>query len=184
MLRLGCLRYYGLRYYNPNLGRWISRDPIREEFFLWDLVRRGSAMFGPFSWLNSSAYYGGDHQFAYNNSVGTYDILGLVPPPTYPDWGGEPPWPPYIELPSRGNCWRYVCNDPRGPGQEEDDPIIENPGKPIMDPGGITVVWTCDLLMNGAIIIILDMTSILGKVHTIKYSISHTPPIYPFPIQL
>jgi len=23
--------YYGYRYYNPDLGRWISRDPIGEE---------------------------------------------------------------------------------------------------------------------------------------------------------
>ncbi len=24
------LSYYGLRYYNPELGRWVNRDPIRE----------------------------------------------------------------------------------------------------------------------------------------------------------
>ena len=25
------LYYYGYRYYNPNAGRWLSRDPIEEE---------------------------------------------------------------------------------------------------------------------------------------------------------
>jgi len=25
------VRYYGFRYYNPNTGRWISRDPIEEQ---------------------------------------------------------------------------------------------------------------------------------------------------------
>ena len=28
---VGGLYYYGLRYYNPNTGRWISRDPIEEK---------------------------------------------------------------------------------------------------------------------------------------------------------
>ena len=26
--------YYGYRYYNPNTGRWISRDPLNDEMFL------------------------------------------------------------------------------------------------------------------------------------------------------
>ena len=26
----GCVAYYGYRYYHPNLGRWINRDPIEE----------------------------------------------------------------------------------------------------------------------------------------------------------
>ena len=28
------LRYYGFRFYNPELGRWLSRDPIAEEAFI------------------------------------------------------------------------------------------------------------------------------------------------------
>ena len=28
------LVYYGYRYYNPNIGRWLNRDPIHEVGFL------------------------------------------------------------------------------------------------------------------------------------------------------
>jgi uncharacterized protein RhaS with RHS repeats len=45
--------YYGYRYYNPELGRWLSRDPIRE--------RGGLNLYG----------------FADNHPVGRLDYLGL-----------------------------------------------------------------------------------------------------------
>jgi len=34
------LVYYGLRYYNPELGRWVSRDPIG----IVGVGRRGQAL--------------------------------------------------------------------------------------------------------------------------------------------
>jgi len=46
------LLYYGRRYYNPTLGRWLGRDPIEEK--------------------------GGLHLYAFcgNNAVNRYDVLG------------------------------------------------------------------------------------------------------------
>ena len=32
------LYYYGYRYYSPELGRWLSRDPLGEEMFLEDFI--------------------------------------------------------------------------------------------------------------------------------------------------
>ena len=47
------LYYYGYRFYDPALGRWINRDPIGEE--------GGLNLYG----------------FVYNNSIVYYDLLGL-----------------------------------------------------------------------------------------------------------
>jgi len=47
------LYYYGMRYYEPALGRWVNRDPIEEE--------------------------GGNNIYAFiNNKINDYDYLGLV----------------------------------------------------------------------------------------------------------
>lgn len=48
--------YYGLRYYNPSTGRWLSRDPL------------GTGG-GP-----------NEYGFIYNDPLNWWDILGLVPP--------------------------------------------------------------------------------------------------------
>lgn len=50
------LYYYGLRYYNPSTGRWLSRDRIGE--------------------VGGVNLYG----FGWNDAVNTWDILGLLPP--------------------------------------------------------------------------------------------------------
>jgi RHS repeat-associated protein len=57
------VRYYGRRYYNPGLGRWLGRDPIAEK--------------------------GGKHLYAFvsNNPVGLWDYLGMC------GRAGEPPCP-------------------------------------------------------------------------------------------
>jgi RHS repeat-associated protein len=51
---------YGYRWYDPSTGRFMSRDPIGER--------------------------GGINEYAFvaNNSVNTFDILGLTPPPDFP----------------------------------------------------------------------------------------------------
>ena len=51
------LYYYGYRYYDPNTGRWPTRDPIQE--------------------LGGVNLYG----FCFNNSFGWYDYLGWNPHP-------------------------------------------------------------------------------------------------------
>ncbi len=48
------LVYYNYRYYNPELGRWLTRDPIGE-FGGWDL-----------------------YNFVYNESINAFDNLGLT----------------------------------------------------------------------------------------------------------
>ena len=78
--------YYGYRYYSPKLDRWINRDPIREEAFLWQLMSLSVFGWDKFTWLNSSSYHGSDYSFMYNFVVGTYDVLGLLPPGGYPEW--------------------------------------------------------------------------------------------------
>jgi RHS repeat-associated protein len=54
------VRYYGYRYYSPNLGRWISRDPLGE--------------------IGGENIYG----FVGNNGILQVDVLGLS---WFPHWG-------------------------------------------------------------------------------------------------
>jgi RHS repeat-associated protein len=56
--REGCVTVYGYRYFDPQLGRWLSRDPIGE--------RGGINLY----------------EFAYNNPYRWIDILGREPLPT------------------------------------------------------------------------------------------------------
>ena len=57
--------YYGLRYYNPAEGRWLSRDPIQE--------KGGRNIYG----------------FVGNNPTSNFDSLGLTNP-NVPNVGGQP----------------------------------------------------------------------------------------------
>lgn len=50
------LYYYGFRYYDPETGSWVSRDPIGED--------GGLNLYG----------------FVFNDSVGDWDYLGMDPP--------------------------------------------------------------------------------------------------------
>ncbi|MBQ7189824.1 MAG: hypothetical protein IJR99_10455 [Kiritimatiellae bacterium] len=47
-----------------------------------------------------------------------FDAFGMMPAGNYPDWGGGPAWSPYLEIPTKGNCWRYACNDPAVNGEQ------------------------------------------------------------------
>jgi RHS repeat-associated protein len=114
------LYYYGYRFYDPSLQRWLNRDPIAE----WGGINQ--------------------YDFVANRPTGRIDLFGLLPAGDYSGWGG-PPLPPGHQgptLPSQGNCWRYACNDARKPG--EDHSPFPAPGG---DPGGTA---TCDQLKNGA----------------------------------
>jgi RHS repeat-associated protein len=66
--------YYGFRYYMPETGRWVSRDPIAEEKFFRSVS--GS------EWALSKKDIGKErllplYQFCSNNPVGNYDEKGL-----------------------------------------------------------------------------------------------------------
>ncbi len=66
---VGELYYYGFRYYNPNTGRWPSRDPIGE---------KGAILrFSPF-WSDLKAGDINDYCFVSNNGLDYYDFLGLA----------------------------------------------------------------------------------------------------------
>jgi len=70
---LGGVPYYGMRYYNPRLGRWISRDPIGEKgghnlycFVVNDPVIHFDP-FGDVVWEGSCRLYGGGFIIGYVN---------------------------------------------------------------------------------------------------------------------
>ena len=49
--------YYNYRYYSPEIGRWLSKDPVEE--------KGGCCLYS----------------YCQNDSVNKYDRLGLIPPP-------------------------------------------------------------------------------------------------------
>jgi RHS repeat-associated protein len=90
------LYYYLYRFYDPNLQRWVNRDPLSEEGFE-GLRHRGNHNFGV-------ALFPVDlYRFARNCPVDVLDLLGLL------DLDGEDdiPWPPAGMPPG-----------PMGPGSE------------------------------------------------------------------
>jgi hypothetical protein len=110
---LSRLQERGLRYYNPELSIWTSRDPLEEHAFIDILAlaktRRlftgasPTLLFGAVRVIVGSSY-----AFCANNSVDRFDILGAyAPPPQMPvfcNYQGTD----YIE----GAC-RYEAIDPR-----------------------------------------------------------------------
>jgi RHS repeat-associated protein len=102
---------YRNRTYSPTLGRFLQTDSIR--FHAGD--------------VNLYRYVG-------NNSLFWRDPYGLCPGcgSKSIDWGSGGA--------SKGNCWRYACDDPMKPG-EEHSPFPR--GK---DPGGHV---TCDQVIAG-----------------------------------
>jgi len=101
------LYYYLYRFYDPNLQRWLNRDPIGE--------------------LGGVNLY----SFAVNRPTRFMDRWGLTGCGT--GWGGIM-WPPTQGpgLPSRGNCWRFACGNPEGPK----DPPWPSPGHSLPPPAG------------------------------------------------
>ena len=82
------LYYYGYRFYDSYLQRWMNRDPIGE--------------------------YGGVNLYGFvgNGPVNHGDALGLET-----DWGGVGMNPFKDYPPSLGNCYRHACNDPKKDGE-------------------------------------------------------------------
>jgi RHS repeat-associated protein len=66
------LSYYGFRYYSPELGRWINRDPI---FEIGSRVHSANLNF----LLDNPKYDFNNYLFCLNNSTGSYDYLGMTP---------------------------------------------------------------------------------------------------------
>jgi RHS repeat-associated protein len=119
------LYYYLYRFYDPNLQRWPNRDPLGE-----------------------------------NGGVNLYEFVMNQPTLFLDRWGlkgcgdgcGGLLYPPFQgpTLPSKGNCWRFACNNPKGPN----DPPWPSPSHQLSPPG-----WNnaskpgcqnpCQALMNG-----------------------------------
>jgi RHS repeat-associated protein len=76
------LLYYGYRYYNPSVGRWLSRDPSEE--------MGGANLF----------------EFAQNNSVNQIDNLGLQLSPSVAAFGWK------FGVPSSGETPVHITGDP------------------------------------------------------------------------
>ncbi|WP_211325521.1 RHS repeat-associated core domain-containing protein [Roseimicrobium gellanilyticum] len=81
------LCYYGYRYYSPDFGRWLNRDPIAEHAWFQyseyasalglsssDTSALRSSSKGPEAGVNE---LGGLNAFVGNNPIATYDVLGL-----------------------------------------------------------------------------------------------------------
>lgn len=62
------LYYYGYRWYEPNLQRWLNRDPIAELGFVW--LRRQGVI------LNETPNL---YSYVQNNPIIRWDALGLCP---------------------------------------------------------------------------------------------------------
>jgi RHS repeat-associated protein len=63
------LVYYLCRYYDPNLQRWLSRDPILENAF--------EVNFHPMKGFVDNAEDGNEYLFVHNNALSAYDAFGL-----------------------------------------------------------------------------------------------------------
>ncbi len=79
------MRYYGFRYYNPELGRWVNRDPIKDIAF--DMVF-GMNESVPLDYpsdldlasgLDVPEGYDPPYVFVLNNPANLVDELGLAP---------------------------------------------------------------------------------------------------------
>jgi RHS repeat-associated protein len=69
------LVYYGYRYYDPSMGKWLSRDPMTESGF--DLFRHGSGEGTTSSLLGDVKLDGACYAFIANEGLSEWDYLGL-----------------------------------------------------------------------------------------------------------
>ena len=139
----GHVAYYGYRFYDPVMGRWPSRDPIGE--------RGGMNLYGfvgndGVNWFDLLGNILPPPMEIVNgvDRGPSVDRLPSTPPPVPPpvpriltpdEWGDVDPSAPAFNLSethtlSKGNCWRFVCNDPNKEGETA---RIDPGGKPITE---------------------------------------------------
>ena len=125
------LYYYGFRYYDPQTGRWPSRDPIAEYAFFIQLF--GNIDRDPKSekLLDDFFYNGESYSFIKNDPVGAIDYLGLLrvrfPKPVKPSDLILKPNPIGAYVPGYTNsseaCFDSAGNGLPCPGDIEDSPM-------------------------------------------------------------
>jgi len=102
--------YYNYRYYSPELGRWLNRDPIGELAFYVSLKYIAQKRLNKFQELRKHSLL---HLYCFvnNNAIGEIDILGLIGK----CWPGEPGRPPTYAGDSEtttceswGICWCFT----------------------------------------------------------------------------
>jgi RHS repeat-associated protein len=69
------LLYYGYRYYSPELGRWLNRDPLSDQIFL---KKRMKEVLQPIRERLAREGLGPLYQFVGNDPVNRRDWLGLA----------------------------------------------------------------------------------------------------------
>jgi RHS repeat-associated protein len=82
--------YYGYRYYDPNTGRWVNRDPLTDESFrkrITPIMDLGKALINKESLAPT-------YVFTKNSPTTIYDLLGLI-------GGGGVGGPPMIWKPAK-----------------------------------------------------------------------------------
>ena len=108
------LVYYNYRHYDIITGRWISRDPLAQYSFLLTHLNRWNEK------IKHALYENLNTEYSFvDNPIFEFDYLGLLVAGDVDEWGEG--------RQSRGNCWRYVCNDP-AKGNERSR--INPPGTP------------------------------------------------------
>ncbi len=109
------LLYYGYRYYNPVMGRWLSRDPIND--FSFRQIAHHHGLSRTLCHVGRSTF---EHSFVCNDPVSKWDMLGLAvtigPPWACPQesgwmWNGES-W--NLTTPNHLICMYKRCG-PKGP---------------------------------------------------------------------
>jgi RHS repeat-associated protein len=79
------LYYYGYRFYEPNLQRWVNRDPLGEPGF--EAVRNEVALHVRQRIPPAEIYEGPNlYRFSANDAVNTYDATGLMLVPCPVPW--------------------------------------------------------------------------------------------------
>ena len=117
------LVYNRARHLHTTLGRFQQRDPL--------------------GYVDGMSVY----QYLRSNPTIHLDPVGeeaemkiSAPPANWLEWGfGDR---------SKGNCWRYACNDRLGPNNDLLDDDLHSPIPGGADPGGIL---TCEFLKQGAV---------------------------------
>ncbi len=99
--------YYGYRYYDPQTGRWPSRDPLGECGFMLRFYEKNEGSLTKDSSDLKDNAMGNIYTFCENSPVIRHDYIGLIC--CYLKWS-EHVRGPYRALTTSGTSYRYYCD--------------------------------------------------------------------------